>query len=218
MIQRLNLIACEKVYCLSYLSLKDGGRGMKMKKIIMIVVGMGMIGGALADTTTVVQPVSVEVKNVCSYNTPDQTDVNGAPAFKSVSVDLGTYKANADSKTVSTNPRAGDDHTGFLYVFHCTSGTTFTNVVYQGGTSDTNTPGEQNHNGVIVLKDSANHVLNANYDVAFTQYNNTQTTPRGDTNNGDFHYADATFKVPAGQWNAPQGSYTGNLTLVISYN
>jgi len=184
----------------------------------MLAAAMGMFGGVLADSTTVVQPVSVDVKNVCSYNTPDQTDVNGAPAFRDPVVALGTYKANADSNTVGTNPRGGDARTGFLYVFHCTSGTTFTNVVYQGGTSDTNTPGEQNHSGVIVLKDSANHVLNANYDVAFTQYSNTQTTPRGDTNNGDFHYADANFKVPAGQWNAPQGSYTGNLTLVVSYN
>ena len=92
-------------------------------------------------------------------------------------------------------------------------------MVYKGDAAgDTNTLETGTHSGTLTLTDSANHTLKANYDVTFALYANGTQTPRNDSEGGDYHYADATFQVPAGQWSAPQGSYTGTLTVVVSYN
>ena len=186
-----------------------------MKNAILMVAAMGMFGGALAESTTVVQPVSAEVKNVCTYNTPDRTDVDGQ-VFNNPNVDLGIYRANKDSMTVGTTPRAGDNNGGFLYVFHCTKGTPFNTVTY----SDFNAvgAGSTSPTGSITLKDSASNSLKANFVATTTTYADGTPTPRGDQEGGDYHYSDAKFTIPGGQYSAPAGSYSGKLIVTINYN
>jgi hypothetical protein len=183
-----------------------------MKKAVMMVAAMGMMGGAFAETTNVVQPVSVEVKNVCNYNTPNRDDVNGQP-FTQDSLDLGTYRANADGTTVSTASK-GDQKGGYLFVFHCTKGTTFNSTTFADGNSSmSGTTGT----GTITLK-SGNNTLKANYVATQTVYADGTQTPRGDSEGGDYHYADVAFTVPAGQYSSSAGTYTGKLIVTVNYN
>ena len=184
-----------------------------MKKTMMVVATLGMFGGALADSTTVIQPVSAEVKNVCTYNTPDRTDVAGG-SFTQPTVDLGTYRANSET-TGNTTPRAGDSNGGFLYVFHCTKNTPFNSVTY----SDSNGVGSSTSpSGSITLKDSASNKLNVNFIATTKTYADGSITPRGDQEGGDYHYSDAKFTIPAGQYSSPAGSYSGKLIVLIDYN
>ncbi|WP_424949246.1 hypothetical protein [Deinococcus sp.] len=188
-----------------------------MKKITMMVAAMGMFGGALADQTTVIQPVTADVKNVCTYNTPDRTDVKDQtfPESSQTPVNIGEYRANKSSTTVGTTPRGGDSNGGFLYVFHCTKNTPFNSVTYSdfnGTASSTNTSGS------ITLKDSAGNKLTANFTATTQTYADGTPTPRGDQEGGDYHYSDATFSIPGGQYSAPAGSYAGKLVVTINYN
>ena len=161
-----------------------------MKNAIMMVAAMGMFGGALAESTTVVQPVSATVTNVCTYNIPDVSDVNGQ-VFNQPNKVLGTYNALG---TLNATVEMGN-----FYIFRCTSGTSW-NVPSATGP------------GTISLTNSTagSQPLVVNYSI--TTFNDP------DTANGDVHAAGAVFTANAGQWRARAGSYSGNLTVVINYN
>lgn len=174
-----------------------------MKNAMLMVAAMGLFGGALAESTTVVQPVSATVANVCTYapgsmsnttnppvsptQTPalpyNQTDVS-ALTYTQGGKDLGTYKANGTaSGSVET------------YIFRCTVGTSWT------APSDTI---------ALALK---NGTSTLNVEVA----RKDTPTPDNGNNIGDVHTGSATFNIPTGQYSAKAGSYSADMTLVISY-
>ncbi len=164
-----------------------------MKKVIMLVAATGMFGGAFAQqSTTVTQPVSAVVSNVCTYNVPDVSDVNGK-TFTQGNKALGTSTALT---TVNSSVAMGQ-----FYIFRCTTGTSWDmpaysktgNILLTG--SDTSNTGRQ---------------LNVTYAV--------NTSDSLDTANGDIHNAGVDFTIPAGQWSSKAGNYTGALTVNISYN
>ena len=156
-----------------------------MKNAILMVAAMGMFGGAFAESTTVVQPVSATVTNVCTYNVPDMSDVNGK-VFTQPNKNLGSSNALAD--TNASVPM------GQFYIFRCTTGTTWDSPKYS-------------KTGSITLTGMGG-TLAASYIV------NVKDISNGD---GDIHSAGVDFKIPKGQWTSKAGSYTGDLTVVISY-
>ncbi len=171
-----------------------------MKNAILMVAAMGLFGGALAGssvggtattpaTTTVIQPVSATVTNVCTYAVDSQEDVNGR-VFTQDNKNLGSYNA------LGTTNAAVD--MGNFYIFRCTSGTTW-NV--PSATAD----------GTISLTNSTagSQPLVVNYSIT--------TENQLDTANGDIHSAGAVFTANAGQWRARAGSYTGALSVTITY-
>ena len=175
-----------------------------MKNAILMVAAMGMFGGALADTTTVVQPVSATVANVCTYapgsmsnttnppvtpeQTPalpyNQTDVSGL-TYTQGSTNLGTYKANGTA--------GGSAST---YIFRCTVGTAWNAPT--GETSITLMNGSSSLNVVAVRTDAL--------------------SPDNGENLGDVHTGSASFTIPTGQYSSKAGVYTGKLVLDITYN
>ena len=157
-----------------------------MKNAILMVAAMGMFGGAFAESTTVIQPVSATVTNVCTYNVPDMSDVSGQ-TFTQGNKDLGS--SNALSDTNASVPM------GQFYIFRCTTGTSWDNAPYA-------------KTGSITLTGTGG-TLTASY-----QVNAIDTTG----SDGDIHSAGVDFKIPKGQWTSKAGSYSGNLTVVISYN
>ncbi|WP_424949247.1 hypothetical protein [Deinococcus sp.] len=167
-----------------------------MKKVIMMVAAMGMFGGAFAETSTVNQPLTAKVTNVCTYAVDSQVNVDGK-TFKQGNKDLGTY--NALSATNSTIDM------GSLYIFRCTSGTPF-HVNYLDGAE------LKEGNIVISGKNSTN--LNRKLNVLFT----ITTSDQLDTDNGDIHSAGAIFTIPTGQWKAVAGEYGGSLFVEVTYN
>lgn len=179
-----------------------------MKNAILMVVAMGMFGGALADeisqSTTVKQPVNATVANVCTYNpdssdntmsppvSPEQadpqpynkTDVNGLTYTQPGSTDLGTYKANGTAM--------GSAQT---YIFRCTVGTTWN--------APTGKTTIELTNGSSTLKVEADRK-----DVL------TADDGKG---SGEIHTGSASFSVPTGQYSAKAGLYSGKLILEITY-
>ena len=179
-----------------------------MKNAILMVAAMGMFGGALADSTTVVQPVKVTVANVCTYNPEDNNPTtsppvtpldalpNPAPAYSQFDVsgktytqqnttDLGTYKANGTAMGSAST-----------YVFRCTAGTSWTAPT--GKTTIKLTNGTKNLDVVADRKD--------------------EFIPDILSSIGDIHKGSASFSIPTGQYSANAGAYTGNLVLEITYN
>ncbi len=161
-----------------------------MKNAILMVAAMGMFGGALADqSTTVVQPVSATVTNVCTYNIPDVSDVNGK-VFTQPNKVLGTYNA------LGTLNAAVD--MGKFYIFRCTSGTTW------------NVPSATGPGSISLTNGIPGSVpLVVNYSIT--------TNDQSDTADGDIHSAGAVFTADAGQWRARAGSSTGALSVTITY-
>ena len=92
-----------------------------MKNAMLMVAAMGMFGGAFAESTTVIQPVSATVTNVCTYAVPDMSDVNGK-TFNQPNKDLGSSNALADTTASVTM--------GNFYIFRCTTGTTWDSPAY----------------------------------------------------------------------------------------
>lgn len=172
-----------------------------MKNAILMVAAMGLFGGALAgssvggtptvnpSTTTVIQPVTATVTNVCTYAVDSQEDVNGR-VFTQDSKNLGSYNAlNSTNAAVDM---------GSFYIFRCTSGTSWNVPVVTGDGTISLT------NGVL-----GSQPLVVNYSITLDN--------QLDTANGDIHSAGAVFTANAGQWRARAGSYTGELKVVITY-
>ena len=171
-----------------------------MKNAILMVAAMGMFGGALAAgsiggtattpaTTTVIQPVSATVTNVCTYAVDSQENVNGR-TFTQDNKNLGSYNAlGATNAAVDM---------GNFYIFRCTSGTTWNvpSATLPGSISLTN--------GIF-----GSVPLVVNYSIT--------TNDQLDTANGDIHSAGAVFTADAGQWRARAGSYTGELKVTVTY-
>ena len=168
-----------------------------MKNAILMVAAMGMFGGAFAAssvggtattpaTTTVIQPVSATVTNVCTYAVDSQENVNGR-TFTQDNKNLGSY--NALGATSASVPM------GQFYIFRCTTGTSWDSLAY-AKTGEITLTGM---GGTLM----ASYIVNVN-DVS--------------TGDGDIHSAGVDFKIPKGQWTSKAGSYSGNLTVVISYN
>ena len=184
-------------------------------KNIALFAALAALGGPLAsaDQTTVVMPMSATVANVCTYAPYDGSastsgpitpagqvgpaynliDVNGK-TYTQGTANLGTYKANAASANGSRN----------LYIHRCTS---FTNFAPEATS------------GTVVLRsagsDNASHaekLLNVSWTL------DTNGSANDVSGVGDVHYGNVTFTVPAGQWNAAAGQYTGKLTLNLNYN
>ena len=179
-----------------------------MKNAILMVAAMGMFSGALADSTTVIQPVSVEVKNVCTYgdayatlagNPPvnpasdvpgNQTDVNARTYTDGTVQPLGTYQAN---KATTGNSLSQ------TYIFRCTKGTAWSKSDHTGTQS-------------IIMKstsDSSTLIVKATTDESMIADSN---------NSGDIYQGSAKFNIDAGQYSSTAGHYEGKLTIVISYN
>ena len=171
-----------------------------MKNAILMVAAMGMFGGALAAgsvgsaattpaTTTVIQPVSATVTNVCTYAVDSQENVNGR-TFTQDNKNLGSYNAlGATNAAVDM---------GKFYIFRCTSGTTW------------NVPSATGPGSISLTNGILNSVpLVVNYSIT--------TNDQLDTANGDIHSAGAVFTADAGQWRARAGSYTGELKVTITY-
>ena len=171
-----------------------------MKNAILMVAAMGMFGGAFAAgsvgglattpaTTTVIQPVSAMVTNVCTYAVDSQENVNGR-TFTQNNKNLGSYNA------LGTTNAAVD--MGNFYIFRCTSGTTW------------NVPVATNSGTISLTNGTLGSVpLVVNYSIT--------TEDQLDTANGDIHSAGAVFTANAGQWRARAGSYTGELKVTITY-
>ena len=190
-----------------------------MKKAFAVLVSLAAFGGTLASvaaaegaqSTAAVQPLTATVSNVCTYasydgsatTSPPVTPLPVGPAYNQIDVNgktythdvqnLGTYKANA----------LKDGGTRNLYIHRCTSFTMFTPQYMSGVVSLTSQ-----------AADNSSHAL---------KYLNVDW--KLDTNGsaddldgvGDVHYGNVTFTIPAGQWNAAAGQYSGELKLFISY-
>ena len=183
-----------------------------MKNAILMVAAMGMFGGALAGsfvsgtptnpaTTTVDQPVSVTVSNICTYAVPDMHDTNG-------------YVFTQDKKVLTNytalNPSTGTIGMGAFYIFRCTAGTSWDTASY-------------NKTGDIMLDGKTGNAFNSGsklkvgyvIDAAPVSNQAESDTPYG---GGDIHSAGVTFTAPAGQWNSQAGTYEGKLSVTITYN
>ena len=172
-----------------------------MKNAILMVAAMGMFGGALAAgsvgsaattpaTTTVIQPVSATVTNVCTYAVDSQENVNGR-TFTQDNKNLGSYNAlGATNAAVDM---------GKFYIFRCTSGTTWNVVPSATGPGSISLTNGTPDSVPLVVKYT---IITENLD---------------DTANGDIHSAGAVFTADAGQWRARAGSYTGELKVTVTY-
>ena len=171
-----------------------------MKNAILMVAAMGMFGGALAAgsiggtattpaTTTVIQPVSAMVTNVCTYAVDSQEDVNGR-TFTQNNKGLGNYNALGTTSAAV--------NLGSFYIFRCTSGTTWNVPIATGPGTISLTNGTLGSVPLIV-----------NYTIT--------TENLDDTANGDIHSAGIAFTANAGQWRARAGSYTGALSVTVTY-
>lgn len=190
-----------------------------MKKALAVLVSLAAFGGTLASvaaaeaaqSTAAVMPLTATVSNVCTYAPYDsspsssppvtplpvgaaynQIDVNGKTYTQPVQ-NLGAYKANA----------LKDGGTHNLYIHRCTSFTMFV---------------PQYTSGVVSLTsqaaDNASHALKyLNVDWKL----DTEGSADDLDGVGDVHYGNVTFTIPAGQWNAAAGQYSGELKLFISY-
>lgn len=167
-----------------------------MKNAILMVAAMGMFGGALADSTTVVQHVIANVTNVCTYAVDSQEDVSGK-TYSQNSYSLSDYNA---LKTVD-----GSVEMGNFYIFRCTSGTNF---VKPEKTGVLTLQGAEPAHGSVAGNSSK--TLKVEYTITFED--------QLDTVNGDIHSAGALFTIPKGQWQSSAGHYMGNLGVTINYN
>lgn len=177
-----------------------------------ITVFGGTWASAAAQTTSVNMPVSAVVADVCTYapydnnasTSPPVTPADGVgPAYSALDVNgktftqpaanLGTYRANAASQNGARN----------LYIHRCTAFTAFA---------------PEKTSGTVVLSslasDNSSHAvktLNADWSL------DTAGSVADKPGVGDVHYGNVTFSIPAGQWNAAAGKYSGTLTLNINY-
>jgi len=190
-------------------------------KNVLILTAMFLSSAALADSTTVTQPVNATVQNTCiTVVTTD--DVNGtgekesAPATQlNRATPMITYKANAKSNTVSTtsNGVAGAP-AGGLYAFRCTSGTNFTAHFGNAGSSDTGATGT-----LTLTSPSKNTSVTADFKITRIDLKDGVGNGTYGPFGGDVHAADADFSIAAGQWSAMAASdYTGNLVVNVEFN
>ena len=198
-----------------------------MKKVFAVLVSLAAFGGTSAfaadeesgpvlipvsaQSTAAVLPLSATVSNVCTYaaydgnatTSPPVTPLPVGPAYNQIDVNgktythdvqnLGTYRANA----------LKDGGTRNLYIHRCTSFTMFTPEKTSGLVSLTS---QATDNASMALKS-----LNVNWKL------DTDGSASDLDGVGDVHYGNVTFTIPAGQWNAAAGQYSGELTLYISY-
>ena len=174
-----------------------------MKNAILMVAAMGMFGGAFAGgsiggtvtdpaTTTVIQPVSATVTNVCTYAVNSQENVNGR-IFTQDNKNIGSYNALG---TTSATIASGD-----FYIFRCTSGTSW----------NTATPNP--------LADGSINLTNGIADAQPLVVGYKITTANQlDTADGDIHKAGVVFTADPGQWRTRAGTYNGQLSVTITYN
>ena len=196
-----------------------------MKKAFALLVSLAAFGGTLASaeaeeggstpasvqSTAAVMPLTATVSNVCTYAAYDsnpttsppvtplpvgapynQIDVNGK-TYTQPAENLGTYKANV----------LKDGGTHNLYIHRCTSFTMFTPEYIKGVVSLTSQAAD---NSSHALK-----YLNVDWKL------DTDGSADDLDGVGDVHYGNVTFTIPAGQWNAAAGQYSGELKLFISY-
>lgn len=169
-----------------------------MKKAILMVAAMGMFGGAFAASTKVVQPVTAQVSNVCTYAVDSQEDVIGK-IFPQGNKDLTLGQVSNALNTVSSSVAIGA-----FYIFRCTSGTPWDTTPFVKA-------------GAIVLNGTGGSSAGKTLSVEYTV--NVDLAPTlTDTVNGDIHQAGVSFTIPKGQWQSSAGSYSGNLTVEINYN
>lgn len=167
-----------------------------MKKAILMVAAMGMVGGALAEQTTVIQPVSATVANVCTYNPDDMQDVSKSPPspYTQGNKDLGTYKAIAAT--------TGSVEKGSFYIFRCTVGTNFfTNASAASG-------------DFLIHKDGTGTGPNGSLKVLYALTRSEELN----TVKGDIHKAGIEYTIPASQWQSMAGNYSGQVSVTIEYN
>ena len=189
-----------------------------MKKAFAVLVSLAAFGttlasaaGESAQSTAAMMPLSATVSNVCTYapydgnatTSPPVTPLPVGPAYNQIDVNgktytqpvqnLGTYKANA----------LKDGGTRNLYIHRCTSFTMFAPQYTSGVVSLTSQAAD---NSSHALK-----YLNVNWKL------DTKGSADDLDGVGDVHYGNVTFTIPAGQWNAAAGQYSGELKLFISY-
>ena len=189
-----------------------------MKKAFTVLVSLAAFGGTLASaagetaqSTAAVLPLSATVSNVCTYAAYDgnattsppvtplpigapynQIDVNGKTYTHDVQ-NLGTYKANA----------LKDGGTRNLYIHRCTSFTMFTPEFTSGKVS--------------LISQASDNASHAPKSLSVDWKLDTDGSADDVGGMGDVHYGNVTFSIPAGQWNAAAGQYSGELKLFISY-
>lgn len=163
-----------------------------MKKVTMLVAAMGMFGGVFAESTTVNQPVSAVVTNVCTYAVNSQQNVAGA-TYNQGNKALGTSNAlvSVDSSVAM----------GSFYIFRCTSNTPWDTAPYS-------------KTGTVTLSGSS--LSNTGKTLAALYTVTTEEQPN--TVNGDIHSAGVNFTIPNGQWQSSAGNYAGVLSVTINYN
>ncbi len=189
-----------------------------MKKAFAVLVSLAAFGttlasaaGESAQNTAAVMPLSATVSNVCTYapydgnatTSPPVTPLPVGPSYNQIDVNgktytqpfqnLGTYKANA----------LKDGGTRNLYIHRCTSFTMFAPQYTSGVVSLTSQAADNSSHALKYL--NVNWKLDTNGSV-----NDLDGV-------GDVHYGNVTFTIPAGQWNAAAGQYSGELKLFISY-
>lgn len=190
-------------------------------KNVLILTAMFLSSAALADSTTVTQPVNATVQNTC-ITIVTSADVTGtgekesAPATQlNKATPMITYKANQKSKTVSTTSNGvADSSAGGLYAFRCTSGTTFNATFGNAESSATGATGT-----VKLTSPSKTTSVTADFTVTRIDIKDGETGSGFGPFGGDVHAADADFSIAAGQWSAKAATdYTGNLLVDVTFN
>lgn len=160
-----------------------------MKKAMVILVGtLALVGAASAGNVS--SDVSAKVDSLCVYQTTGGSDVNTTANFKGADINLGTYRANANTMK---------DNAAIVTVL-CNRGTNLNrgfpqaiNLKKQGGG-----PGASDL--VVKVEDTTLPLI------------------PGTNNNPDTWNVDAKLTAEAGQWGAQGGNYNGTLTVTLSYN
>ena len=190
-----------------------------MKKAFAALVSLAAFGGTLASvaaaeaaqSTAAVMPLTATVSNVCTYaaydgnatTSPPVTPLPVGPAYNQIDVNgktytqpvqnLGTYRANAQK----------DGGTRNLYIHRCTSFTTFT---------------PEHTSGMVTLKSAgADNASHTDRELSVNWTLDTNGSANDVAGVGDVHYGNVTFTIPAGQWTAAAGLYSGKLSLPLNY-
>ena len=108
-----------------------------MKNIFFVLTALSLSGAALAESTTVTQPVHVQVKNVCTYN-PGSTGLATTPPVDSGTPSVPLNMLDVNGRTYTQGNLALPDYKANgsvegavgVYIFRCTAGTNWNSPAY----------------------------------------------------------------------------------------
>lgn len=173
-----------------------------MKKMMMLVV-LGMVGTAgAAGTLNAPVKFTANVTTICRVAGVPFGTIN-APTINAPDI---SYQASQTSNLSSSVALPSGIN------IECTKGTALTiKATPQDGTPTTVTSYNLTTPEAAMNLTMGANKLNGKYSLTTTKVDSTSQMI------GDKYTGSVTYKATAGQWGAPEGTYTGTLNIVISY-